>query len=78
VVAERLSPTPGVLEALDDRSCRLTTGGQTLGALAFHVVNVGVEFTVHEPAELVEHLRDMAGLLLRAAAVRPGGGMCGT
>jgi predicted DNA-binding transcriptional regulator YafY len=70
VVAERLSPTAGVLEALDDRTCRLTTGGQTLGALAFHVVNVGVEFTVHEPPELVEHLRDMAGLLLRAADVR--------
>jgi hypothetical protein len=59
-----------VLEALDDRSCRLTTGAHTLGALAFHVVNVGVEFTVHEPSELVEHLRAMAGLLLRAADVR--------
>ncbi|HET6952946.1 MAG TPA: WYL domain-containing protein [Acidimicrobiales bacterium] len=70
-VAERLSPTAGVLEALDGRTCRLTTGAQTLGALAFHVVNTGVEFTVHEPPELVDHLVALAGRLLRAADVRP-------
>ena len=45
--------------------------GPTLGALAFHVVNVGVEFTVVAP-ELVDHLRALAGLLLRAADVPPG------
>jgi predicted DNA-binding transcriptional regulator YafY len=67
VVTERISPTAGVVEAIDRTSCRLHTGAQTLGALTFHVANIGLEFTVDEPPELAEHMRSMAQRLARAA-----------
>ena len=59
-VAERMSPSAGVLEAIDADSCVLLTGGRTLDTLAYHLVAMGLEFTIEEPAELVEHVRGLA------------------
>ncbi|RCV47442.1 WYL domain-containing protein, partial [Marinitenerispora sediminis] len=67
VVAERVPPTTGVVEALDDTSCELRTGADSLDALAMHVALIGVEFEVHEPAELRDRVRELAGRLGRAA-----------
>ena len=67
VVAERVSPTAGVLEAIDSCSCVLRTGGRTLDNLAYHLVAMGLDFTVDDPPELIEHMRALAGRLARAS-----------
>ena len=69
-VAERVPATTGVVEAIDERSCSVRVGSNSLDALAVHVAVVGVEFEVHEPPELVEHVRVLAGRLGRAASPR--------
>lgn len=69
-VAERISPSAGVLEAIDDRSCVLLTGGRTLDNLAYHLVSMGIDFTVDDPPELVEHVRRLSERLARAASSR--------
>jgi predicted DNA-binding transcriptional regulator YafY len=67
VVAEHISPTAGVLEAVDADSCLLLTGGRTLDNLAYHLVAMGLEFTVDDPPELIAHMRALAGRLGRAS-----------
>lgn len=65
-VAERVPPAAGVLEAIDEQSCMLRTGSHTLDLLAFHLALIGVDFRVHEPVELIDHIRLMADRLNRA------------
>ena len=65
-VAERISPTAGLLEAAGDGSCVLRTGGRTLPDLAYHLVTMGLEFTVDDPPELADHLLAIARRLERA------------
>jgi predicted DNA-binding transcriptional regulator YafY len=66
-VAERIPPTIGVLEAIDERSCTLHTGSNSLDELALYVALLGHEFQVHEPPELVDHVHALAARLTRAA-----------
>ncbi|MQA88075.1 MAG: WYL domain-containing protein [Streptosporangiales bacterium] len=66
VVAERVPPTVGLLEAVDENTCVLTTGSDSLDALAVHLVLIGVDFRVLEPPELVDHIRMLADRLGRA------------
>jgi predicted DNA-binding transcriptional regulator YafY len=66
-IAPRVAPTAGVLEALDSQSCLLHTGAHSLDTLCLHLALIGVDFEVHEPAELVDSLRQMALRLSRAA-----------
>jgi predicted DNA-binding transcriptional regulator YafY len=66
VVAEHVPPWTGVVEAVDQDSCRLTTGADSLTLLAIHLALLGHDFTVLEPAELVEELRTLAGRLSTA------------
>ena len=66
VVAERVSPTAGLLEAVDAHTCVLRTGARSFGNLAFHLVAMDLDFTVDDPPELVEHLRALARRLDRA------------
>lgn len=54
--AERISPTTGVLETVDERTCILTTGADDLAEMAAHIVLLGIPFRVLEPAALIEHL----------------------
>jgi predicted DNA-binding transcriptional regulator YafY len=67
VIADRVPPTSGLLEPIDARTCRLHTGADSLDALAVHVALIGVDFEVHEPPELLDHIRTLAGRLARAA-----------
>jgi predicted DNA-binding transcriptional regulator YafY len=67
VVAQRVPPTSGLVEPIDEGSCTLRAGSNSLDGLAVHVAVLGHEFTVHEPPELVEHIRFLAARL-RAAA----------
>jgi predicted DNA-binding transcriptional regulator YafY len=68
VVAERISPTAGLLEVVDTESCVLRTGSRTLDTLAYHLVSLGLDFTIDDPPELVDHVRAIARRLERATA----------
>jgi predicted DNA-binding transcriptional regulator YafY len=70
VAADRIAPTVGVLEAVDERSCTLRAGSNSLDELLLYVGLFGFPFEVHEPPELVEHVRALAARL--AAAVDGG------
>jgi predicted DNA-binding transcriptional regulator YafY len=67
VVAERVPATTGVVEAVDEHSCSVRVGSNSLDALAVHVAVIGVAFEVHEPPELIDRVRVLAGRLARAA-----------
>ncbi|WP_067994801.1 helix-turn-helix transcriptional regulator [Nocardia pseudobrasiliensis] len=57
--ADRIPPTVGVLEAIDDHRCLLHTGADSLDALALYTGLFGFPYRVHEPPELIEHLREL-------------------
>jgi predicted DNA-binding transcriptional regulator YafY len=66
VVAERVPPTVGVVEAIDEQRCMFYTGAQSLDMLSVYIGLIGVDFEVQEPGELVEHIRGLADRLRRA------------
>ncbi|GAB2883514.1 helix-turn-helix transcriptional regulator [Nocardioides pacificus] len=73
-VRERVSPQAGTVTALDDTSCLLEVGAESLESLAMHLAWLGVDFEVLDPPELREALRDLAGRLLGAAQIQDGAG----
>ncbi len=70
-VAPRVPTGAGTLEAIDERSCLLRTGADWLGALAVYVAQIGVDFEVLDPPELVAEVRRLADRFARATAGRP-------
>jgi predicted DNA-binding transcriptional regulator YafY len=64
-VAARLGDA-GELEPIDARRCHYRSDPDTLDWLAFRLALLGCEFEVHEPPELIEHLRALAARLTRA------------
>jgi predicted DNA-binding transcriptional regulator YafY len=66
-VAARVPPASGMLEPIDERRCLLHTGSDWLDGLAIYIANIGVEFEVVEPPELIDRVRDLAGRFGRAA-----------
>lgn len=72
--AERISPTAGVLEAEGPGSCLLRTGAGSLDVMVVHVMLLGFEFEVLEPAGLTEAIGAARDRLTRALsrAERPG------
>jgi len=58
--AERISPTTAALEPIDAHSCTLRAGSDSLDELAIYVAGKGFDFQVHEPPELVDHVRALA------------------
>jgi predicted DNA-binding transcriptional regulator YafY len=69
-IARRFPAYWGTIERLDARTCRYRTGDDDLGWLALRIAMLGVDFEVHEPPGLVEHLRVLSDRLGRAARVR--------
>jgi predicted DNA-binding transcriptional regulator YafY len=67
VIAQLVPPTVGVLEPAGQDGCLLTTGSDSLDALAFHLAMLGADFTVLEPAELIAQLAALGGRLQAAA-----------
>ena len=59
--------TSGPFEPLGEERCEYRTGDDNLDWLAARLTMLGVEFEVHEPPELIEHLRALAARLARAA-----------
>ncbi|WP_306502488.1 helix-turn-helix transcriptional regulator [Streptomyces sp. YU58] len=66
--AERISPTAGTLEPDGPDACILRTGAGSIDVMVIHVMLLGFEFEVLEPAELTEAIRTANGRLARALA----------
>jgi predicted DNA-binding transcriptional regulator YafY len=66
IVAPSVPARYGTVEEIDDSSCMLHAGGDWLPALAIYIANIGVDFTVLEPPELIEHMRVLADRLAQA------------
>jgi len=67
-LAKRIPPSAGVLESLDANSCLLQTGSYSVEGIAMHLSWLGVDFQVHEPPELIQHLRKLADRFTAAIA----------
>ncbi|MGW8885504.1 helix-turn-helix transcriptional regulator [Streptomyces sp. NPDC055749] len=64
--AERISPSAGVLEAVDEHSSLLRTGAASLDVMVIHVMLMGFDFEVVEPQELTDAIRTARDRLSRA------------
>ncbi|WP_211768990.1 helix-turn-helix transcriptional regulator [Kutzneria sp. CA-103260] len=67
-VAEKVTPTAGRLEPVDDSSCILHAGADSLLGIAVFISMYGFEFEVLEPVEMVGYLRDHIARMQRAVA----------
>jgi predicted DNA-binding transcriptional regulator YafY len=70
-IASRVPAYWGTIEPIDAQTCEYRTGDDDLSWLALRIAMLGVDFEVHEPAGLVEHLRALAERLERAAVPGP-------
>lgn len=64
---ERVPPATGVVVPRDEGSCELTTGADSVEAIAVHLAMLGCDFAVLAPPELGEAVQTLADRLLRAA-----------
>jgi predicted DNA-binding transcriptional regulator YafY len=65
---DRVAPSIGTLEALDDGHCIFSTGADTLSMLALHLGMLDVDFDVLDPPELRAALAALGARYTRAAA----------
>ncbi|WP_037272329.1 YafY family protein [Kibdelosporangium aridum] len=70
VAAQRVSPTTGVIEAIDENSCLLHTGSNSLDEIIVYVGLFDFPFTISEPPELVARVRELADRFAQASASR--------
>lgn len=56
-VRARINDAVGVVEAVDEQTCVLVTGADSIEILAVYVGMLGLDFSVDSPPELVEHVR---------------------
>jgi predicted DNA-binding transcriptional regulator YafY len=70
-VARRVPAYWGSVKPIDTRTCEYRTSDDDLGWLAVRIAMLGVDFDLHEPPELAEHLRLLAARLERAAGATP-------
>jgi predicted DNA-binding transcriptional regulator YafY len=66
-MAERIGPWVGTLTSVDDRSCVLEAGADSLESMAAYLGLLGVDFTVSDPPELVAQVRILADRYATAA-----------
>ncbi|MDF2256483.1 helix-turn-helix transcriptional regulator [Streptantibioticus ferralitis] len=66
-VARYTSSGFATVEAVDEQTCVLRTGFDSLDALAVYIGLFGVDFEVHQPPELAARLREVADRLRRAS-----------
>ncbi len=59
-VVARINPSVGVVSPVDEATCLLDTGAESLDELAVYLGMLGVGFRVSSPPELVDHLRALA------------------
>ncbi|WP_046471183.1 helix-turn-helix transcriptional regulator [Allosalinactinospora lopnorensis] len=63
--------TMGVVEAIDEHSCLLRVGGETVPLLTAWIGVIDADFEILDPPEFAEHARRLAERYRRAAAKRP-------
>ena len=63
---EKIPPSVGLLEAIDDGSCLLRIGSPSLDGFGAFLAWIGFDFEVREPAELVDSIRRLAERCVRA------------
>jgi predicted DNA-binding transcriptional regulator YafY len=56
-VAARINPAVGIVEPIDDESCVLITGADSLATMAVYVGLLDMDIRVDEPPELVERMK---------------------
>lgn len=67
VMAERLPPEAGPLRPLDEDSCLLETGSDSVRDLVRYLTDLDVAFEVLDPPELRTRLRELADRYAAAA-----------
>jgi hypothetical protein len=65
-VLARINPAVGTVEPVGDRQCVLVTGADSIATVAVYIGMLGIDFTVTEPAELVDELRTVSERYARA------------
>jgi predicted DNA-binding transcriptional regulator YafY len=65
-VINRINPTVGTVEMIDEYTCILDTGSDSIRTFAVYLSMLGVDFCVTEPPELVEYVQQLAGRYRRA------------
>ncbi|MET8312024.1 YafY family protein [Micromonospora sp. NPDC005173] len=68
VVADRISPAVGMVERIDDHTCVLHTGADTVETLGVYLGLLSEDFDITGPPELLTHLRRLAERYARATA----------
>ncbi|WP_344925719.1 WYL domain-containing protein, partial [Streptosporangium carneum] len=68
VVADRISPAVGTVESVDEHTCVLHTGADTVETLGVYLGLLGADFHVSGPPELLVHLRRLADRYTRATS----------
>jgi predicted DNA-binding transcriptional regulator YafY len=71
VVTERINPAVGVVEAVDEHTCILNTGADSVRTLAVSLGLLDLDFEVTEPPELVAYLHVLTSRYAEAVAGRP-------
>jgi predicted DNA-binding transcriptional regulator YafY len=61
----------GTIDPIDAHTCEYRAGDDDIEWLALRIAMLGVDFEVHEPPELVEHLRALAERIVRATLSAP-------
>jgi predicted DNA-binding transcriptional regulator YafY len=61
VVADKIDPSVGLVEAIDDERCTLVTGADHAMTVAVYLALLDEDFTVDGPDELTEAIRTLAG-----------------
>ncbi len=69
-VADRIASTVGTVEAIDESTCALSTGSNTLDELALYIGLMGIDFEIESPPELIDHVRILTTRLAASATPR--------
>ena len=67
-VLSRINATVGVVEKVDEVTCILVTGADSIELIAVYIGMLGIDFRVTEPPELVKHLALLGGRYARSVA----------
>lgn len=67
-VLDRINPTVGIVEPIDDETCVLVTGADSLDTVAAYIGMLMMDFTVESPAGLIPRLRQLSERYARAVA----------
>jgi hypothetical protein len=65
-VVSRIHAAVGIVESVDDNTCILVTGADSLEIIAVYIGMLGLDFHVDGPPELITHLETVGNRYLSA------------